>query len=211
MKSVSINTGASEPTAIQSFQDGDIFRESNIDLQAASLADALGWLKAQLALKATLSGANTWTSFQTFQPDGAWGSEPLSALFYREVRLVTYATSPTEAATAGFIQRVITMADANETWNPVAEIFLVPQNAAARTYKFNSPSGGASRKIKIVRPRSVDAFAVTIQDGSSVTMGIISSSEAGFIELTYDTTSAQGWIVTGYGGVVTSLAEGVGP
>lgn len=42
-------------------------------------------------------------------------------------------------------------------------------------------------------------------------MGVISALAAGWIELTYDTTSAQGWLVTGYGGTVTSLATGVGP
>lgn len=66
MKSTAINTGASMPASITTFQDGDVFRESAIDLMIADIADALGYLQNIADDAALLAGANTWTGLQTF-------------------------------------------------------------------------------------------------------------------------------------------------
>ena len=68
MKSVTIPTGTSVAWSgtFQSFVDGDIFRESNIDLNAGDIADRLAYLKDRADIAAYLANDQTFTGSCTF-------------------------------------------------------------------------------------------------------------------------------------------------
>ncbi len=66
MKSIVINLLASWSGSIESFQDGDVFRESNIDLSMGSVANRLGFLKNAVDNAVSLANPNTFSAKQTF-------------------------------------------------------------------------------------------------------------------------------------------------
>ena len=72
MKTLGLNTSAPEPTGIRAWQDGDVFRESNHDLIAQDIADALGWAKGAIQVRIapaddiTFTGTNEFTGAVSF-------------------------------------------------------------------------------------------------------------------------------------------------
>src|SRR3972149_6424632 len=67
MKAYTIDLGAAWAATIETFQDGNVFRETNIDLMADSIADRLGYLKAQSdTFVAVGDNPVTWTGEHIF-------------------------------------------------------------------------------------------------------------------------------------------------
>ena len=66
MKSYTIDTAAAWVGTIQTWQDGDVFRETNLDTITDSIADRLGYLKTKADAAGYLAAASqTWTGLQT--------------------------------------------------------------------------------------------------------------------------------------------------
>lgn len=180
MKNLTISLVAAWVATIRTFQDGDIFRESQIDLYSGDIADRLGWLKTN---KADLSAANTWTATQTFSPSGL-----VAAIFNKQISFGGGLTG------AWLEHRVRVLGDANETPTLDAELYIVPQITANRTYTFGSYGGNPQRRIRIIRQRTADAFTVTVSNGTTV--AVIAASKPGWVELQYSTTN--GWLQVAY-------------
>lgn len=61
MKTLPIDTAAAWAATVSTFVDGDVFRESNIDLCVDSIADRIGYLKTTVDGKASVGANNAWT------------------------------------------------------------------------------------------------------------------------------------------------------
>ncbi len=200
MKDVAIDTGAAWVATYKTWQDGDVFRESNTDVIWDALGDRLGYLKTQVDLRATLAGTNTWTAANTFQSDvtvegdlnttsainGAGGT------FTDIMNFSAISLAPT------------TLTDVDTTISGTFYEFRVPAITGNRIYTLPSTTGLVDgHRIQIVRMRTADAFTVTLKDPTGpTTLGIISASLQGFIEATKKGSS---WVVSQWGGTVTSL------
>lgn len=203
MKNVTINTAAAWAGTFRSYQDGDIFRESNIDLSAGDLADRFGYLKTAVDAKPDLSDTNTWTGRQTIDLSAGGGGSPyLTAL--QVIGEMYFSTNVSHNANSGLLMREYALADSSTSLYPVAETFIVPQLTGNRVYTFNvAPAGNFGRRIRIVRRRTADAFTATIASGTG-TLAIISASNAGWVDI--EQSSAGGdWRVVAWGGTVTSI------
>ncbi len=203
MKNVTINTAAAWAGTFRSYQDGDIFRESNIDLSAGDLADRLGYLKATVDAKPDLDDANVWTEPQTI--DGSVFSGSAYLVAQHVIGEVTFAESPdVDAYHSGVLHRELVLGDSSSSHYPTDDTFVVPQLTGNRVYTFNTvPVGNAGRRIRIARRRTADAFTVTIASGTG-TLAIISASNAGWVDI--EQSSAGGdWRVVAWGGTVTSI------
>lgn len=201
MKSTTINLGASWSGSIRTWQDGDIFRETNYDVVTGDLADRLGYLKTYADGKASLAGTNAWTGVNTFSPSGGG---LISVILYRQVALVDAGTDAVEAAKTFISKRKRTLPDADSAVTIDAETFVVPQITGNRTYTFGSYGGNAGRCCRIVRPRTADAFTVTIKNSASATIAVIAASQQGAVEIEYGWTSD--WVPTFWTSNVSSIA-----
>lgn len=231
MKTISISLAAAWSAGVRSFVDGDIFRESNIDLMVGDIADRLGYLKTTISLAALLAGGNTFTGIQTFSGAVvANGTTQLANLTTTGAATaasvaVTGALTASTITTSGNIvsngdirisaagtaltigsmmQHTVTyLGDVNSTLpaSP-SRMWRVPAITANRTYTLPT-SVGAGTVVRIVRVRVADAFTVTVNDPAAVAMGMINISREGFIEC-HDTPA--GWRLLDFGGSVTSLS-----
>lgn len=211
MKTITINTAAAWVGTLSSWQDGDVFRETNTDTVYTAIANRLGYLKTTVDGKASVSSGNTWAGSQIIAPTAsAWPSPPFGLSVYRSIRFANNETATAEAAVAGIEWRTVRLnGGADETKSPSAEIFLVPTTTGNRIYRFNAPSGGMHFRFRVVRPRTADAHTVTIQNSAgSKTYAVISASSRGTVELTYDSTLGD-YIVTAVDGTVTSISTDV--
>ena len=111
----------------------------------------------------------------------------------------------------GYIaQQAATLGDSDSTlFNAATDlkytVFRVPTITANRSYTFsatNTPVGGFRKRVRIVRMRTADAFTVTVKRSDTSTIGVISASAQGWIDLEYN---GSNWVVGGWGGTVTSL------
>jgi hypothetical protein len=215
MKTVALNLAAASPTGIQSFQDGDIFRESNIDLQAASLADALGYLRAQTDNAVLKTGNQTIAGNKTFSGTTTLsGPNALSGATTVSGALLATSTAEFDGQVnfdaACYVDENLypsfaNLPDANGAIDNIRVFYRVPQITANRVYTL--PTGSASivgRIHRFTRSRTADAFTVTMQDATG-TVAIIDASAAGWVELECVDTSASGWRVSAWGGTVSSL------
>lgn len=223
MKNVTINTAASWGASFRSFQDGDIFRESNIDLQAGDLADRLGYLKAQSDASGKLAADQTWTGSNTFNTgtgtpktiaitgDGDFnverirvatgtdgGSWDASTFIVKSAVEATFECIP--LLFAGLAAESASVADASASLSSVL-IHRVPALTANRVYTL--PSGAAGQLAFIKRTRTADAFTVSLNDGGG-TIAQISASAAGWVLAMCTTTTT--WVVIAWGGTVTSIS-----
>ncbi|MBK6515812.1 MAG: hypothetical protein IPG04_17355 [Polyangiaceae bacterium] len=199
MKNVTINTAAAWAGTFRSYQDGDIFRESNIDLSAGDLADRLGYLKATVDAKPDLDDANVWTEPQTIDGSVWRGSPTCGPAGHRRALRVAERRRQQRRP-----DREHALGDSSSSHYPTDDTFVVPQLTGNRVYTFNTvPVGNAGRRIRIARRRTADAFTVTIASGTG-TLAIISASNAGWVDI--EQSSAGGdWRVVAWGGTVTSI------
>jgi hypothetical protein len=185
MKSVTINLAAAWSAAIQTFVDGDVFRESNIDLNAGAIADRLGYLKTTVDGKASIAGANTFTGNNEFDTDaGTWevsgGGDAVFTCSLLDANCNLRARS--SAVVDGSLELLTTLVlnshvlpDASGTL-PVGNIcYRVPALTANRAY--GTPAASPDGKLLIfTRPRTADSFTAGLTG-----IGTVPVSEAGFI------------------------------
>ncbi len=225
MKTLAISNVAWVAT-VRSFVDGDVFRESNIDLSMGDVADRLGYLKAQVDASGKLAADQTWTGSNTFSSGASetnifTGDNPVqfagisvasTAGFADEVTFASllqhnggdaeFLGSSVDIGTVLKLSDVATLADANVT---IANtIVRVPQTTANRTYTL--PAGSAGRLVILVRPRSADAHTVTLQDPSAATIGICPVSAQAFIVAQYNGVA---WKALMWSNNVTSISTTV--
>lgn len=206
MKSVAI-TVAAWVASFSTWQDGDVFRESQIDIISGEMADRFGYLKNALDGKASLSGTNTWTAMQTIQPSD--GGAPIGLRLYRELHFVSTATSPGEATRAGLHHRKVILPDVDGTYAPDGDTFIVPQTGGNRIYRFGPNGGNDGRRIRIVRPRVGDAQTVTVQDSGSNTIAVFPSGAAGWIDIEFDVSKTPQWLPVSWSSTLTSVVQTV--
>lgn len=213
MKNVTINTAAAWSGTFRSYQDGDIFRESNIDLQAGDLADRLGYLKAQVDGAATEAGNNTFTGVNAFNLDAGdltiTGASDLVITSGFQVNAASAFNAPVTCndiieVAAGIGLAHETLADAADTIAATTTHARVPALTASRIYTLPAAAGCApGHTVILERVRTADAFTATLQDPTGpTTLGVISASNAGWIMAVLRGSS---WRLGAWGGTVTSL------
>lgn len=227
MKSVTIPTGVATAWSgtFRSFVDGDIFRESNIDLNAGDIAERLAYLKdkadaaAYLAADQTFTGSCTFAggATKTFSVTGdnaaSFAGVTVSSSFTTQAgSSVSIVADDCEIASPLLLSSALgvatgDLADAAATIGAAATIYRVPTLTANRIYTLPSAAVN-NHTVLVVRMRTADAFTVTVQTSGATTMGVISASAAGWILCHYK-TSAAAWRVVAWGGTVTSLDTGV--
>lgn len=219
MKSYTIDTAAAWSGTITTWQDGDVFRETNTDAVADSIADRLGYLKtkadgaAYIAASQTFSGLTTWAGASAgVVISGDFGLTTSSldvgsaATFADTVAFnagpITFASAP--SFNGGLGADYSTLADADSTiGTPTRFEYRVPQLTASRNYGLDSTTN---------------------------TLAVISASAQGWVELVHSTTkqrvrivrmrtadaftvtikgTAGTWRVAAWGGSVTSLDTSV--
>lgn len=188
MKSTTINTAASWAGTIQSFVDGDQFRESNLDLSANSIADRLGYLKAQADISAKTNAANTFTNANTFNTDthdltltGAGDVKITAGLL--DVNTNSAFRAPHVCEMQGTLKLLAefgitstVLPDASGTIPAGVMLCRVPAITGNRTYTL--PAVGASDNRLVLLTRSgTEMFSVTLATG----IGSLSAGAAGWI------------------------------
>mgnify|MGYP000031138403 CR=1 FL=1 len=211
MKSYTIDTAAAWVGTIQTWQDGDVFRESNLDLMADSIADRLGYLKTKADGAAYLAAASqTFTGLQTIS--GVAGgvnitgdvglSVTQTASFLSDIDVTGTAICNVVAAQTELRLPIATLPDANATISCFGRN-RVPQLTANRSYTL--PGGGVATLAVI----SVSAAGwVEFQDSNGNCLRVTRSRTADAFTVTILGTAGSGanqWRVTAWGGTVTSL------
>ncbi len=213
MKNVTINTAAAWAGTFRSYQDGDIFRESNIDLSAGDLADRLGYLKATVDGKPGLADNNTWTGTQTFNnvvtftgtvqqtgnPDFQLSGSPL------EIGNIVCDGDISFPADddSGVSRRIVTGSDANATIDAAADEIRVPTLTANRTWTFNAVGPRPGALVRIIRNSNLDAFTLTVKRGDGTTIAVFAASTATFAEFSYTSK----WVTGATGSGISAYAN----
>lgn len=228
MKTITINTGAAWGASVSSWQDGDIFRETNADTVSTSFADRLGYLKAQSDASGKLAADQTWAGSNEFDTGTGVGAKTISVTGDGDFALenggglrVATGTEGVRASSSEFVVKPLceaifegpirldgnsfsasqeTLADANASLTGVL-IHRVPQLTANRTYTL--PSGTLGQLSLLKRTRTADAFTAALNDGVGA-IGTISASSAGWILAMC--TAGTTWVVVAWGGTVTGIS-----
>ncbi len=229
MKTVSIDTAALWGAGLRTWQDGDVFRESNTDLVIEDIGDRLGYLKAQADLAGYLAADQTWEGSNEFDTGTGGGAETISVIgdgdFKLEngggLRVATGTDGGSWVASAfttnqdcdaefggvlAFLERLVasteTLADAPATLSH-ALVHRVGTLTANRVYTL--PSGTAGQLSLIKRTRTADAFTVSLADGSG-NIGVISASQAGWMLAMC--SSGTTWVPIAWGGTLSTVGTG---
>lgn len=216
MKSYTIDTAAAWSGSITTWQDGDVFRETNTDAVTDSIGDRLGYLKTKAdgaaylaAASQTFSGVATWAGASsgvvvsgdlglTVGTFDVGGTATFSDVVDFNAGPVTFASAP--VFNGGLKADYSTLSDADTTiGTPTKFEYRVPTLTANRSYGL---------------------------DGTANTLAIISASSQGWVELVHSTTkqrvrvvrmrtadaftvtvkgTAGTWRIAAWGGSVTSL------
>lgn len=218
MKSYTIDLAAAWAASLQTWQDGDVFRETNTDIVIDAIADRLGYLKTQSdTFVAVGDDPVVWTGEHSFNG----GTTTLGTTVIDELNVSSGGTltgtwigvgSMTFGSTnnitfvgegGGVLGRRSEGSDAATTFTTAADVVSVPQLTANRVYTARStgpvPPFGA--RIRVYRARTADAFTVEIQREGGTSLATISASAQGWVDLFFTTK----WIVVGFGGTVTAV------
>lgn len=187
MKTITIDTGAAWDTTISTWDDGDVFRETNIDIVSTDIADRLGYLKATLDTKPDVSDDLEFTGEVEFSGAqfvvsagditmGATGNFTLQGTVDCDVINATSFV----AAQGGVAQNVLLLSDAAQNIDcNQNQILRVPVLTANRIYTFNEPPE-ASIEITVTKAQS-SAFTATFRRADSTVLAIIDASVPGWI------------------------------
>lgn len=207
MKSLVINLLAGWVGTVRSFIDGDIFRETNIDLSMGDVADRLGYLKTkadgsvQLATANAITGNNTHAGTETFNGQATFNSTSSfndDASFNSSVDVSATLNSNTLAQFQGELRLVGAFANLNGVVRFVPETLAnadsvigantffarVPQITVNRIYTLPAAIGDG-QIVVLSRVRTADAFSVTLNTPAAVTVGVIPASQAGWLVAEY--------------------------
>lgn len=175
---------------IKSLVNGDPLPEAYWDIIFGTIADRLGYLKAN---KGGLADANTWTQLQTFQ---------------QQVNVTNEIGFDVTTDRSGVIYRGFTGPDSDTSIDGKYDTYRVPTLTANREWSLIAISGiqasTARRRIRVTRPRTADAFTLTLKRGAT-TLGVIPASQAGWIEFEYVAGGGVGWAVSAWSSNITSL------
>lgn len=221
MKTYTMDTAAAWVATIDTFQDGDVFRETNIDTMVESIGDRLGYLKTAADAAVEVGDTPTWTGLHTWAGAAAGivitGDEGLTTGTLTCDGTSTLANLV--ASDAAEFQSTIDLAtgnsvilwregfgsDAAQSVSTTSDVVWVPQITANRIYTLSDVAAGKQgARIRIVRNRTADAFTLTVSRSDATVLGVISASNAGWIECMW-TDFQEHWVVCGWGGTVTSL------
>ncbi len=221
LKTIALNLAASEPTGVRSWQDGDIFRESNCDLPTTDIVDALGWLKTTLSFKVApaddvdFSGTINFTGAVVFDETtglipvefntgiliNALGLEVTSGgitCSAGNISLQGGELTYSSTVSSGTVHRVTTGTDAALTITAAADEYRCPQLTANRVWTVdNTPAPTTGRRLRVSRPRTADAFTLTIQREDTTTLCVFASMASGYVDLIY---FGGQWVVSGHHG-----------
>lgn len=209
MKTATIDTAALWAGTISTFQDGDIFRETNIDTMVDSIGDRLGYLKAKADAAAYVAADNTFTGNNTFTT--ASGGDDLTVGGDGELIVNVGATmnGAMNIASAAFTGRIEIGAEFNSAPNVLADAAAtcsavlfqrVPTLTANRVYTL--PAGSAG-DLALMTRSGTEAFTATLQDPTgSTTVGVVSSGASGWI---LAQKRGSNWVAVAWGGTVTSI------
>ncbi len=210
MKSVTINLAAAWSAAVQSFVDGDVFRESNIDLQIGAIADRLGYLKTQVDGKATIAGANTFTGNNNFNTDaGTWqvsgSGDAVFSCGLLDAACVIAARSDVSIEGATDIGGILGLAtnvlpDASGTIPSNFVHHRVPAITANRAYGTPSITGGNRHILIFTRP-GTESFTAGLTGIGTVPVG-----QAGYIVAI---ARAGNWVPVLWSNNITGLSTAV--
>lgn len=221
MKTLSIANVAWVAT-IRSFVDGDIFRETNIDLSMGDVADRLGYLKATVDSKGGLATDNTWTQGNIFDSGGDTSAEFIvdgdadailqgaggfivnrNASFTGDV-----AFSEVLTITGGISLAPVTLADAAAVLDATKFHHRVPTLNASRNYSCPpTASVGDGHTLRIEKLTTAATHEAIIKDADTVTtIAILTHTTQGWVEVV---KRGSNWRVAAWGGNAASLSTGV--
>lgn len=185
MKDIAIAT--SPPVAwddvIVSFEDGDVFRESLLDLNVGSIADRLGYLKATLDTKPDVDDDIEFTGTVTFSGDavfiapGGGTSEVTGELSVSgTLNAASLSVNGTVLANDGYQEITHILANADETVSADSyQVFRVPVITGNRIYTVSNPTNPGVA-LKFSKPH-VAGFSATIKRADTTTLAILDASE----------------------------------
>lgn len=211
MKSVTIPTGVATAWSgtFRSFVDGDIFRESNIDLNAGDLAERLAYLKDKADAAAYLAADNTFTGNNTFTTSSAGDDLTVGGDGELIVNVGATMNGAMAIASAAFTGRIEIDAEFNPGSNVLADAAAtcsavlfqrVPTLTANRVYTLPAGSDG---DLAVLTRSGTEAFTATLQDPTgSTTVGVISSGASGWIAAQ---KRGSNWVAVMWGGTVASI------
>lgn len=190
-KSMTIDTAASWGASITVPTDGDVFQESQTDVYFDTIADRLGYLKSRTDGLAGLATNNTWTGTQAFNND-----------ITAQDQLIEGQLSFQTLTASGIVRRFVVVTSTST----IGEGYdTVSVGNTAGNITLTMPVAYQGARVRIVRNSTSLAHTVTVQTSTPVTLGVISASAAGWIEVERMAGPAN-WVVVGYGGTVTSLS-----
>jgi hypothetical protein len=207
MKTVSISLVAAWAATLRWFQDGDVFRESQLDLMMGDVADRLGTLKTLVDGKATLAANNSWSGNQTFDGDVSCTGGFAATTVDCSGISCTGGTSFPNDPVAGVERRILLGSDAPMNITAAYDQVRIPVLSANRVYTLkhtgvNAPREGA--KIEIVRNGNGDAFTLTVKREDATTIGIFIASTAAHATYTFH---GGKWLVDVVAASVTTFAN----
>ena len=219
MKATTIDTAALWAGTISTWQDGDIFRETNTDIVSESIGDRLGYLKAKADVAGYLAADQTWAGSNTFDTgvaDTTTFAGDNAVVFNTSVDVNSTFHSVDNAALDGetslngaayatglFGISTADTTDADATLSTMT-VQRVPTLTGNRVYTLPAPTYPGQLCL-LIRNRTADAFTATLQTATPTTLGVVSASSAGWILAQAKNITATGWRLVAWGGTVTSL------
>lgn len=206
MKTIAINLAAAWAATISSFQDGDVFRESQIDISMGTVADRLGYLKNAVDGKVAAGDNVTWTGTHNFSnttvtiTNGTWQGAGAPDLLFSGSTLEIGSVSVdgeigiNTAAGSGIISRFIAGNDAAATINDAYDEYRIPTLSGNRVWTMGHTAGNVPRDgARVLVSRSAaGANSLTLQREDTTTLAVIPAAAAGWVELLFTTK----WIVS---------------
>lgn len=216
MKSYTIDTAAAWSGSITTWQDGDVFRETNTDAVTDSIADRLGYLKTKAdgaaylaAASQTFSGLATWSGASAgLVVSGDFGlttgllTVGGQAIFSDEVQFnagpVTFSSAP--ELNGGIKADYASLADADSTIGTPAKFeYRVPTLTANRAYGLDSTTN-----ILAIISASAQGWVELVHSTTKQRVRIVRMRTSDAFTVTVRGTAGT-WRVSAWGGSVTSL------
>ncbi len=224
MKTVSIDTGAVWGSGVRSWQDGDVLRESNMDLIIDDITDRLGYLKArEVELEADKAGAASdmvWSGSHIFNKAltpvefaqgllvSALGVEVTGggvAVSNGNITVGGGILTFSNAVGSGQVYRTATGSDAAFTIDATYDEWRVPQLTSSRIWTVDStPAPNNGRRLRVTKVRN-DAFTLTLRREDATTIAVLDSGVIGCVELVYMGSWKVSFFGPGVSGVNTDI------
>lgn len=206
MKNYTINTAAAWVATLSTWQDGDVFRETNTDTVTVSIGNHLGYLKTAVDGKPDLTSNNTWVGNQEFDGDVTCGGDFTAGTVDCSGVSCSGAVSFSGTADAGVERRILMGSDAAATIIAGYDQIRIPILTANRVYTLSesAPVPRTGAKLEIIRNANSDAFTLTVHRAGGTTIGIFPASAANHMTVTW---SGSKWLVDTVSAGITTFAN----